>query len=81
MAGLFPGQPIPKSVLFNGFIYSPFPGHPFLQEIWSRMHYMLLSRQFKSRHLSPTGPGLFSYVLNDMGSSVISDIHLLEYLS
>ena len=58
---------IDNKLVWNGFIYAPFPGHQFLQEVWSRQEYMLLSRRCNTANIwAETGPGIFLDVLKNL---------------
>ena len=63
--------------VWNGFIYSPEPGHPFLQEVWSRQKHILLSRKLSRSIWNETGPGLFRDVLKNISPQVSSSINIL----
>ena len=63
--------------VWNGFIYSPEPAHPFLQEVWSRQKHILLSRKLSRSIWNETGPGLFRDVLKNISPQVSSSINIL----
>ena len=70
---------INNKLFCNGFIYAPYPGHPFLQEVWSRQEHILLSRKSNTANIwSETGPGLFLDVLKNMSQQIAPQIILLS---
>ena len=70
---------IDNKLVWNGFIYSPFPGHQFLQEVWSRQEYMLLSRRCNTANIwAETGPGIFLDVLKNLRQEITSEIIILS---
>ena len=67
-----------NKLVWNGFIYAPYPGHPFLQEVWSRQEYLLLSKKCNTTNIwTETGPGLFLDVLKNMRQEIIPQILIL----
>ena len=67
-----------NKLVWNGFIYAPFPGHPFLQEVWSRQKYILLSKKCNTTNIwAETGPGLFLDVLKNLRQEITTQILIL----
>ena len=70
---------IDNKLVWNGFIYAPFPGHQFLQEVWSRQEYMLLSRRCNTANIwAETGPGIFLDVLKNLRQEITSEMIILS---
>lgn len=66
---------INTNMICNGFIYAPSPGHPFLQEIWSRQENILLSHKCLSTW-HETGPGVFRDVLETIDPQITAQISI-----
>ena len=70
---------IDNKLVWNGFIYAPFSGHQFLQEVWSRQEYMLLSRRCNTANIwAETGPGIFLDVLKNLRQEITSEMIILS---